>query len=143
MSNALSPRPDAGAPQRFDWPGSRVLVVDDAVTVRLFSRQVLEGAGYRVEEAINGLEGLERLMAGSFDLILVDVNMQKMDGHEMLREVRANPALRAIPAIMMSTESKPEDVATAYAAGANYYLFKPIRPDSLVACARLMTAAVS
>lgn len=142
MSTA-STHPSGGAASRaFDWPGHRILVVDDAVTVRLFSRQVLEGAGFAVEEAINGLEGLERLMAEPFDLILADVNMQKMDGHEMLRRVRADPALRAIPAIMMSTESKPEDVATAYAAGANHYLFKPIRPDRLVSCVRLMTATV-
>ncbi|SKA31521.1 response regulator [Consotaella salsifontis] len=143
MTNAL-PTPsaaEAGA-RRFTWPGTRVLVVDDAITIRLFCRQILEKAGFEVIEAINGLEGLEQLLQGTIDLIVVDVNMQKMDGYEMLREVRRQPVLSAIPAVMMSTKSKPEDVDKAYAAGANYYLFKPIRPEPFLACVRLLTATV-
>ena len=71
----------------------RVLVIDDALTVRLFCRQLLEAAGFEVVEAINGLEGLERAMQERFDLFAVDVNMQKMDGYAFLREARRLPEL--------------------------------------------------
>ena len=62
----------------------RVLVVDDSLTTRAYYRFVLEGAGFGVDEAVNGLEGLERAMGGAFDLAIVDVNMPKMDGYTMI-----------------------------------------------------------
>jgi len=66
---------------------ARILVVEDGITMRMFYRQVLEDAGFEVEEAVNGLEGVERAMAESFDLLVVDVNMPKMDGYTLtLRE---------------------------------------------------------
>jgi two-component system chemotaxis response regulator CheY len=116
----------------------RVLVIDDALTVRLFCRQLLESAGFEVVEAINGLEGLERAMQERFDLFAVDVNMQKMDGYAFLREARRLPELEAVPALMMSTEAAAQDVARAYEAGANFYLFKPIKLEPFVTAARLM-----
>jgi two-component system chemotaxis response regulator CheY len=116
----------------------RILVVDDAVTVRLYCRQVLESAGYVVIEAINGLDGLERLLVTPADLLLVDINMPKMDGYSMLHQLRRTPELRDLPAVMVSTEEKPEDAERAFAAGANFYMAKPIRPDPLVAVIRLV-----
>ena len=67
---------------------ARILVVEDGITMRMFYRQVLEDAGFEVEEAVNGVEGVERAMAESFDLLVVDVNMPKMDGYEVIRAVR-------------------------------------------------------
>ena len=119
--------------------GRRALVVDDAATVRLYCSQILTKAGFGVAEAVNGLEGLELALQEPFDLLLVDINMQKMDGYAFVRAVRQQPELRDIPALMMSTESASQDVASAYAAGANFYLFKPIQPQRLVAAARLLT----
>jgi len=63
----------------------RVLVIDDATTVRLYYRQILEARGFAVEEAGNGYEGLEKALAGQFDLYVVDVNMPKMDGYTATR----------------------------------------------------------
>ena len=119
--------------------GRRALVVDDAATVRLYCNQILSKAGFYVGEAINGLEGLELALQERFDLLLVDINMQKMDGYAFVRAVRRQPDLSDIPALMMSTEAAAQDVDSAYAAGANFYLFKPIQPDRLVAAARLLT----
>lgn len=117
---------------------ARILVVDDATTVRMYYRDVLEQAGFAVEEAVNGFEGLEKAMAESFDLVLVDVNMPKMDGYAFLRQGRTLPELQAVPAVMISTESGPQDRDRAYAAGANLYLVKPVRPEVLVEVATVM-----
>ncbi|MBK1838128.1 response regulator [Azospirillum sp. YIM B02556] len=122
-----------------DGSGPRVLVVDDAVTVRAFSRRVLEADGFVVDEAVNGIEGLERAMAAPPDLVIVDVNMRKMDGYTMLRVLRRDPGLRDVPAIMISTESKASDREQALLAGANWYIVKPPRPEVLVEAARLLT----
>ena len=119
--------------------GPRILVVDDAVTVRAFSRRVLEADGFVVDEAVNGIEGLERAMTAPPDLVIVDVNMRKMDGYTMLRVLRRDPALRDVPAIMISTESKDRDREQALLAGANWYIVKPPRPEVLVEAARLLT----
>ena len=117
---------------------ARILVVDDATTVRMYYRDVLEEAGFAIEEAVNGFEGLEKAVAESFDLILVDVNMPKMDGYAFLRRGRTMPELQAVPAVMISTESGAQDRARAYAAGANLYLVKPVRPEVLAEVATVM-----
>lgn len=117
---------------------ARILVVDDATTVRMYYRDVLEQAGFTVEEAVNGFEGLEKAVAESFDLVLVDVNMPKMDGYTFLRQGRTMPELQAVPAVMISTESAAQDCDRAYAAGANLYLVKPVRPDVLAEVATVM-----
>jgi two-component system chemotaxis response regulator CheY len=116
------------------------LVVDDATTVRLFHRGILESAGFVVAEAMNGLEGLERALGGHTppDLLVVDVNMPRMDGYAFVRAVRADPTLRDIPAIVISTESSDHDAEQAYAAGANLYVVKPVRPAVLARFARAL-----
>lgn len=121
---------------------ARILVVDDATTVRMYYRDVLEEAGFTVEEAVNGFEGLEKAVAGSFDLVLVDVNMPKMDGYAFLRQGRTMPELQAVPAVMISTESAAQDRERAYAAGANLYLVKPVRPEVLTEVATVMAGVV-
>ncbi|MCJ2089997.1 response regulator [Methylobacterium sp. E-005] len=121
---------------------ARILVVDDATTVRMYYRDVLEEAGFAVEEAVNGFEGLEKAVAESFDLILVDVNMPKMDGYAFLRQGRTMSELQVVPAVMISTESAAQDRERAYAAGANLYLVKPVRPEVLTEVATVMAGVV-
>ncbi|HYD29312.1 MAG TPA: response regulator [Azospirillaceae bacterium] len=116
-----------------------MLIVDDAATVRLYYRQVLETAGFAVEEAVNGMEALEKALSRPFDLLVVDVNMPRMDGYTLLRKVREAPDLRAVPAVMISTEAQAGDARRAYEAGANLYLVKPVRPEVLALDVRLMT----
>jgi two-component system chemotaxis response regulator CheY len=120
-------------------PPMRVLIVDDTLTVRLYCSQILKRAGFLVSEAINGLEGLEAALKESFDLFVVDINMQKMDGYAFLAEARRHPDLRHVPAVMMSTEQGQEDIQRAYLAGANFYLTKPVEPNRFLSTVQLMT----
>jgi two-component system, chemotaxis family, chemotaxis protein CheY len=116
-----------------------ILVVDDATLVRLYYRSILEQAGFRVEEALNGLEALETLLAGAVDLLVVDINMPQMDGLTFLRTLREREGpMAAIPALMTSTEAAAADFAAARGAGANYYLVKPVEREQLVEFARML-----
>lgn len=116
-----------------------ILIIDDASTVRLYHRSLLEEAGFSVDEAINGIEGVEKALTKPYDLFVVDVNMPKMDGYAFLREVRKRTDIHQAPAVMVSTEAEEKDRQRAYAAGANYYLVKPTRPEDLIGVASLMT----
>jgi two-component system chemotaxis response regulator CheY len=122
---------------------ARVLVVEDGITMRLFYRALLEAAGFHVEEAANGLEGYEKILTQKFDLMIVDVNMPKMDGYAMIRAIRGEPAVRMVPAVFASTEAGENDAAQAYEAGANFYLVKPAVPAELIEVARLMTGVTA
>lgn len=117
----------------------RVLVIDDASLVRMYYRGALEKAGFVVDEALNGIEGLERVLSATYDLLVVDVNMPKMDGFSFLRALRSrDPSVRAIPALMTSTEAGNGDRDAARSAGANFYLVKPLPEYVLVAHARAL-----
>lgn len=115
----------------------RILIVDDAATVRMYHRHILEPAGYTVEEAVNGIEALEKALHHPFDLYIVDINMPKLDGYGFLRQLRGEDIPQA-PAIMVSTEAAAGDQTAAYRAGANGYLIKPVKPVQLLTHARLM-----
>ena len=129
-----------------DQPGVSVsdpkktnLVVDDAALTRLYYRSTLEQSGFHVEEALNGLEALEKLLTTPVDLLIVDVNMPQMDGFTFLHVLRRKERpLASIPALVTSTESAATDFATARAAGANYYLVKPIHREKLVEFASML-----
>lgn len=121
----------------------QILVVDDSITIRLFYRSVLEAAGFHVDEAANGMEGYERILTQDFDLLIVDVNMPKMDGYTLIRAVRGDATVRKLPAIFISTESDAKDAALALEAGGNFYLVKPVDPIELTDVARLMTGSVA
>jgi two-component system chemotaxis response regulator CheY len=120
----------------------QILVVDDAVTVRLYHRRTLSAAGWQVEEASNGMEALERVMSQPpdrpFDLYVVDVNMPKMDGYRFVRELRQLDGVAQAPVLMVSTEAQAQDSGAARDAGANGYVIKPARPADLVLTAALM-----
>ena len=120
-----------------------VLIIDDSATTRMFYRATLESAGFAVDEAANGLEGLEKTVLAPFDLVIVDINMPKMDGLEFLAELRRREEVRSLPAIVISTQQRAQDRARAHAAGANAYVVKPIDPQALVAYGRLMTGTLA
>jgi two-component system chemotaxis response regulator CheY len=116
----------------------QILIVDDAATVRMYHRGILEGAGYLVDEAINGVEALEKALNKSYDLYLVDVNMPILDGYSFVRELRGHADIPQAPAMMISTEAKISDQIKAYQVGANLYIIKPTRPDILLNHVRLL-----
>lgn len=116
-----------------------ILVIDDAGLVRLYYKSILKAAGFRVEEALNGIEALEKLMVTPVDLLIVDVNMPQMDGLTFLGLLRKrDSSLASIPALITSTESGAKDFEAARGAGANFYLVKPIEPERLVEFAAVL-----
>ncbi|MGH8295407.1 MAG: response regulator [Steroidobacteraceae bacterium] len=120
-------------------PAKTILVVDDAALARAYYRSTLESAGFRVEEAFNGLEALEALLGSPVDLLIVDINMPQMDGLSFLKLLRQKESpLASIPALVTSTEAAEADFAAARAAGANYYLVKPVERERLVELARML-----
>jgi two-component system, chemotaxis family, chemotaxis protein CheY len=125
-------------------PKARVLVVDDSSLVRLYYRSALEQAGFEVEQAINGIEAMERALSQPFDLVIVDVNMPRMDGLTFLRALRRSAAdVAVLPVLMISTESETQDVAAARAAGANFYLVTPVAEAELVRHVCVLTGVAS
>jgi two-component system, chemotaxis family, chemotaxis protein CheY len=113
--------------------GKTILVVDDASLVRLYYRSTLEQAGFNVEEALNGLEAIEKLLTMRVDMLVVDINMPHMDGLKFLDVLRRKELpLCSIPALITSTESRQADFDAARTAGANFYLVKPIDRELLV-----------
>ena len=125
-------------------PRMRVLIVDDSSLVRLYYRNALEKAGFEVEQAINGIEAMEKVLAQSFGLLIVDVNMPRMDGFSFLRTLRHGAAeIAALPALVISTEAGQQDVEDARIAGANFYLVKPVSEDSLIRHVAALTGAAT
>lgn len=117
----------------------RILVVDDAPLVRRYYRDALGRAGYDIDEAMNGLEALEKLLKSPADLLIVDINMPKMDGLTFLKVLRRQEIpIGSTPAVVISTEARPADQAAARVAGANFYLLKPANADRLLAYADLL-----
>jgi two-component system chemotaxis response regulator CheY len=128
---------DVGTPAK-----ARILVIDDSSLVRLYYRSTLEQAGFQVEQAINGIEAIEKVLSEQFDLVIVDVNMPRMDGITFLRSLRSGaPDVATVPALMISTESEMQDVSEARAAGANFYLVKPVTEAELVRHVCVLTGA--
>jgi two-component system chemotaxis response regulator CheY len=110
-----------------------ILVVDDANLVRLYYRSILEPAGFRVTEALNGLEAMESVLSTPVDMLIVDVNMPHMDGFTFINALRHKELpVSATPALITSTESAQVDFDAARTAGANFYLVKPIAAEALV-----------
>lgn len=120
----------------------RILIVDDAATMRMYFRSILEAAGYQVAEAVNGIEAMEKTLQEPFDLYVVDVNMPKQDGYSFLSELRSRD-IRQAPAMMVSTEASSSDRKLAYASGANLYLVKPVKPEQLLTNCRLLLGEVT
>ena len=110
----------------------KILVIDDASLVRAYYRQALERVGYVVDEALNGVEGLEKLLMQAYDVVIVDINMPLMDGMTFLGTLRSRELpISGTPALVTSTEGGAQDAAAARRAGANYYLVKPVSQTAL------------
>ncbi len=113
-----------------------VLTVDDSRAIRDMVSSTLSVAGYRVIEAENGLEGLQKLRADRVALVILDLNMPVMNGFDFIRHARQDPKGAGVPIIMLTTESKPELKAQGKAAGATGWLSKPFDADMLISVAR-------
>jgi two-component system chemotaxis response regulator CheY len=109
-----------------------VLVVDDYQTMIRIIRNLLNQLGFKnIEEAKDGRQALEKLNGGKFGLVISDWNMEPMTGYELLQQVRASDKLKATPFIMVTAESKTENVIAAKKAGVNNYIVKPFNAETL------------
>ncbi len=102
----------------------RVLVVDDSITVREVERKLLESAGYEVQTAVDGVDGLNMLRSQPFDMLVTDVDMPRMNGLDLVKTIRQDGSLRSIPVLMVSYKDREEDKLRGLEAGADYYLTK-------------------
>lgn len=109
-----------------------ILTVDDSASLRVALKIALTSAGYAVDEARDGAEGLRKASASSFDLVITDLNMPVMDGLTMIESMRKLPQLAGLPIIFLTTESDAGLKQRAKAAGATGWVTKPFQPDSLV-----------
>lgn len=101
-----------------------LLVVDDSLTTRMLEQGILETAGYQVDLAVSGEEGLDKARARAYGLILVDVEMPGMSGFDFVEALGRDPQLRSVPAILVSSRSAAEDRRRGLAAGARDYIVK-------------------
>jgi len=111
----------------------RILVVEDSLTVRELERRLLEGLGYRVDVAVDGMEGWNALRLADYDLVLTDVDMPRMNGVELVRRIRADARLRALPVVIVSYKDREEDRLRGLEAGADHYLTKSSFQDETLA----------
>jgi adenylate cyclase len=107
---------------------ARLLIIDDNKINRMLISRHLEQQGHRVDTAVNGMEGLERIRSGAYDLVLLDIEMPVMNGYEVLEACLKDVELRQIPIIMTSAVDELDAVVKCVELGAEDYLFKPINP---------------
>lgn len=111
----------------------RILVVEDQEDNRRILHDLLTSAGYELVEAVTGAEGVRLASAQRPDLILMDVQLPEMDGHEATRRIKSDPDLCAIPIVVVTSYALSGDEAKALAAGADGYVTKPFSPRQLLA----------
>jgi two-component system chemotaxis response regulator CheY len=115
---------------------ANILAVDDSISLRKLVAATLASAGHKVTEANDGVEGLAAAEKAVFDLVISDVNMPNMDGLTLLRKLRALPAFKTRPILILTTEMDPERKKQAKEAGATGWIVKPFNPEQLVATVR-------
>jgi two-component system sensor histidine kinase and response regulator WspE len=102
----------------------RILVVDDSITVREVERKLLENQGYEVEVAVNGMDAWNAIRINHYDLVITDIDMPRMNGIELVSQIKQNSSLNSLPVIIVSYKDREEDFIRGLDVGANYYLTK-------------------
>jgi CheY-like chemotaxis protein len=110
----------------------RILVVDDDEMVLIALDELLKPEGYEVQTVSSGMEALQKLDQGGYDLLMLDVIMPEMDGYELCKRIREKEKYKETPVVFLTAKSRDEDRARGLEAGANLYLSKPISPDKLL-----------
>jgi len=111
----------------------RILAVDDSASMRQMVLFTLEGAGYEVLQACDGVEALDMARNSTVDLVLTDVHMPRMDGITLVRELRSLPSYKFVPMLILTTESSQEKKMDGKSAGATGWIVKPFNPPQLLA----------
>jgi two-component system, chemotaxis family, chemotaxis protein CheY len=111
----------------------RILTIDDSKTIRDMLMLTLADAGFEVLQAVDGQDGLDVLSKQPVDVVITDINMPRMDGYEVIRQMRRNSAHKTIPILVLTTESETDKKNLAREAGATGWMVKPFDPDRLIA----------
>jgi two-component system sensor histidine kinase and response regulator WspE len=126
-----------GSGKKIQAGPKKILVCDDSLTVREVQRQLLENHGFAVDLAVDGMDGWYAARKGSYDLIITDVDMPRMNGLELVEKIKQDPALKTIPVMIVSYKEREEDRLRGLDAGANYYLTKSsFHDDTLINAVR-------
>lgn len=113
-----------------------ILTADDSPSMREMVSFTLKNAGFSVVEAVDGQDALGKMANGQIQMLITDLNMPNVDGLELIRQVRAIPAYKYIPIIMLTTESQDQKKQAGKAAGASGWIVKPFRGEQLVMVAK-------
>lgn len=119
----------------------RIMIVDDSATVRQVLHMTLSQAGYEVIEAVDGENALELFSDHNIDMLVTDLNMPKMDGIDLIKQVRQNKDNRFMPIVMLTTESQPERKKEGKNAGASGWITKPFKPEQLLSVIKMVCQA--
>jgi two-component system chemotaxis response regulator CheY len=130
--------PEMPDPAQHEAPAmaKRILTIDDSKTIRDMLRMTLVDAGFEVLQAVDGQDGVDVMTREQVDLVITDINMPKMNGYEVVRHLRSNPAFKGLPILVLTTESDTDKKNLAREAGATGWMVKPFDPDRLVATVR-------
>jgi len=115
---------------------STIMTVDDSPSMRMLLRAALTDLGYKVLDAEDGVQALERLEGAEPDLLITDINMPRLDGFGLIEKVREQDRHRNLPILVLTTESSDEKKQRARSAGATGWIVKPFHPEKLAAAIR-------
>jgi two-component system, chemotaxis family, chemotaxis protein CheY len=135
IDSETPPQTDAFGQQQTDAPqmSKRILTIDDSKTMRDMLLLTLTDAGFEVLQGVDGQDGLNVLGEQRVDVIITDINMPKMDGYEVIRQLRQNPRHKTTPILVLTTESDADKRTLARNAGATGWMVKPFDPEGLIA----------
>jgi two-component system chemotaxis response regulator CheY len=123
-------------------PGKKVLVVDDSASVRQQVGLALKQVGYEVIDGVDGVDGVEKVRKdASIGMVICDINMPRLNGLDMLEQVKSDTKFAKLPIVMLTSEDSPALVERAKKAGAKGWIIKPFRADLLVATVKKLMAA--
>ena len=121
----------------------QAIIVDDSRAMRRILRQIITPMGFEIDEAGDGVEGWEKLQEHSdVELMLVDWNMPRMDGLELVKKIRENDEYRNVKLVMVTTETEPGRMARAIMAGVDEFLMKPFTSDMLIEKLQLLGVSI-
>jgi two-component system, chemotaxis family, chemotaxis protein CheY len=116
--------------------GKTILCVDDSPSMQQMVKLTLVGAGYQVVQAGDGVEGLAKAKEGAVNMVITDLNMPRMNGLGLIKELRTLPAYKGVPIVFLTTESDATLKQEAKAAGATGWITKPFQQDQLIGVVR-------
>ena len=115
-----------------DQQGSQILLVDDSLSIRKFVGKMLESAGYHIDTAVDGEDGLRKATAGAYRLIITDLELPKLNGFEVVQAIRSHPHTQQTPVIVMTTRAGDKHRQIATTVGASAYIAKPVEERALL-----------